>query len=354
MVSFVTDRTVSANAFYLVTATIVATVTSSLGALAVAASRPNRRGFGHALSGVIVSSVALFVCMVTAIGLLEAKHQIPAMKRRQQQLEATRHAQRYAEPPVSREVTSGKTRVNADLEIPTAVSLPEPIVTDRPILGTPLKIGPLHFQELVFPDAADTKFGDVLFSPDGRWLFVRFRGGALRKIRTSDMREERLLDTSGLSRNSRMTFSSEGLLATSKSPPNIWVVDPETLQVKRGMGRKHHGSGAVASCSRSPLAFFAGRSSLRMVDVRRAKRLHYVSRVVLPETDIRYFYGRQREAFPFIFRFKEVRVSPDGNRIFLAGGPIAANGITSSPMSVDTRSSFLLPPSSFLLPPFVK
>jgi hypothetical protein len=119
------------------------------------------------------------------------------------------------------------------------VALPQPAVTNRPFQG----------QQATERDPDATVFnrnlptvGDLCWSADGKSFFALYNSGLLVRQSHDGLTEERQLNLGGTPGN--MIMSGQGLLVTMPLPAQgghpgtneVWLIDPESLQVKRRFG----------------------------------------------------------------------------------------------------------------------
>ena len=73
----------------------------------------------------------------------------------------------------------------------------------------------------------------MLFSPDGNWLFVADATNVLHKINTANFVEEASLNLDGDC--TELSYSQAGLLAAMYEAGQLWIIDPQTLEVTRAL-----------------------------------------------------------------------------------------------------------------------
>jgi S1-C subfamily serine protease len=93
-------------------------------------------------------------------------------------------------------------------------------------------VGNLSVQALKLPGGAKGVPGCMCWSPDGKaFYFLQGDEGVLRRVAVNGLREEMRLDVR--KRCTWLSPSGEGLLLTVADVQEVWVLDPDTLKVKR-------------------------------------------------------------------------------------------------------------------------
>ncbi len=132
-------------------------------------------------------------------------------------------------------------------------------------------------------DVGERFIDTPVWSSDGTAFFVLTRDGLLRKIAKADFRVLRSMQLteprgakSGPRRIATRIFSSsEGLIAmvAGVAPVEFWVLDEETLAVKRGLGMP---APAVIASRKSPIVYVPIYNGLTIVDLSSGKVLRHL------------------------------------------------------------------------------
>jgi hypothetical protein len=201
---------------------------------------------------------------------------------------------------------------------PTVVPQPAPLdvprsqPVDRSVAGSPRQVDDLTVMELQGVSRPDFHRGrDVrqllLWASDGRSFYHADPDGTLRQVVLSGFRETRVLNTGGVC--SWLSPSAEGLLLTVSSRQEIWVLDPESLDVRKRIAVP---GASVATAGPSQSVAFAGAhlqdrqnsGTLYSVDLKKG--------VVAREISSRDRFSNSNLVHPI--------VTPDGKFVFASGG----------------------------------
>ncbi len=98
----------------------------------------------------------------------------------------------------------------------------------------------------------------MIFSPDGKWLFVVDAENVLHKIGTEDLVEQATLKVGGACGD--LCVSQAGLLAAARDAGQLWIIDPDSLAVRRAIALP--GAMRVACSPRGNLALAVYRVPL--------------------------------------------------------------------------------------------
>lgn len=143
-----------------------------------------------------------------------------------------------------------------------------------------------------------------LWSPDGKVLFLAEKTGLVRRIKVDGFIEEIRLDTQ--SPCAWLSLSAEGLVLTLEGTQEVWLLDPETLQVKGSVAVPSI-ERAVASPASSVAVAVGGRShdaQISLIDLKK-------------QTLVRQYGPRDFEGVNV--GFKNLAMTPDGKFLFSEG-----------------------------------
>jgi hypothetical protein len=221
------------------------------------------------------------------------------------------------------QLTSEKTRVDENANQPLPGDLPKPVASDVSKLADIDKSGEFDAADIALklpgPGNKPTR-APMEFSADGDWLYMIDADNVLRKISTANFQESAYL-TLG-SRSDEMASSREGLLVALGDEGAVWIVDEETLEVKRRIAVP--GIHKVAGSRGSSLGFASSEftensremGQLLMIDLVQGKPIHAV-RTVRDGRDLM-FGNENADKHLHSFRFRGLQLSPDGR--YLYGG----------------------------------
>jgi hypothetical protein len=107
--------------------------------------------------------------------------------------------------------------------------LPQPADGKEALAGQPRQVQELTVQEVKLPGGTVTPF--LCWSANGKSFYCLENNGLLRRVAFPDLREERRIDLG--QKCSGMARSAEGLLVAAYGIGEVWVLDPEQLNVKK-------------------------------------------------------------------------------------------------------------------------
>jgi hypothetical protein len=153
----------------------------------------------------------------------------------------------------------------------------------------------------------------MIFSADGKVIYLAEKAGVLRKIIVPSFLQERdlVLGTPA----SSLAISTEGLVISAPQAQALWVVDPGTFQVKRKISAP--GAKFVGSAPPLSLAFVADGEGLGIYDLVGGHVVNEASsRDFQQEGNTAYKTNPEGSGFP---EFHQFAVSPDGKFLITLG-----------------------------------
>jgi WD40 repeat protein len=178
------------------------------------------------------------------------------------------------------------------------LDLPSSEAVDRPLAGMKAEEGSIKVQR------TPMRHTKVCWSPDGNAFFT-LTAGVLRRVRWDGLMEERRLNLKRAPTS--LSLSAEGLLLPMSDLDELWIVDPDSLQVRRRLPLPEH----VIDVVSSPKLSHAFVQRQRKGEVGRIISLDLKAGKWLP---------------PFQNGFDNTAVSPDG-RFLLGYGSNGAVGL---------------------------
>ena len=124
----------------------------------------------------------------------------------------------------------------------------------------------------------DARFAPMSFSRDGRWLYILGGNNVIHKVSAKDLRQEAVLVTGADC--SDIAWTQEGLLVSVPSLLALWILDAETLEVKKEI--PVDSVDRVAASTTQTIAYAASEKGLHVVDLRHARPLYFVDAMRLP------------------------------------------------------------------------
>lgn len=186
--------------------------------------------------------------------------------------------------------------VNANIALPKPRSLKERFnvtpITEKGVQATALRREPLR------------PLGDIFWSADGRSFFVLYNNGLLLRCAIDGFAEERRLEI-GRTPGS-MAMSGQGLLVTLPENKEVWLIDPNTLQVRQRFGVPLRPAPAPATIATSPGLNFAYVAAT-VANSPNYPQTHGVAVLSLAAKGPTRFYDLPNTA---------LAVSPDGSSLF--------------------------------------
>jgi hypothetical protein len=182
------------------------------------------------------------------------------------------------------QITSEATRITHTPPGGLPDPVPQPKQGEKSLAGKTRRSDPWEIVTLdlgsPLAEEHDRERAPMLFSPDGKWLYLIDGKNVLRKIRAADLTEEKSLDIAGAC--NEMSFSKEGILLAVRSTSALWVVDPDSLNVLRAT--RVYGLRLVAGSPATSVGFALGTTSegrdagrapeLSMIDLAKGQLLH--------------------------------------------------------------------------------
>ncbi len=225
-------------------------------------------------------------------------------------------------------VTSECTRVDP---VATAVKLevPQPVQSGKVLASKVSGVGGRRAiaLDVAPPQKLNTLSVPVIpavFSPDGAWLYLVDASNVIRKIGTTDFTEQAYLEA-GASCTS-LGYSRAGLVAAVTGSNAVWVLDPDSLKVKRSIpaqaARMVTASPATGICfvesrieAREPSGVSGVYSQLLMMDLEKGQSLHRLQ----SEYYARGTYNLRIGNTSFDYGFGTPHLTKDGKYLYLAG-----------------------------------
>lgn len=186
-------------------------------------------------------------------------------------------------------LTGDSTRVKEEAATSPPRDAPSPRAEERPLGGTAFTAGglrgvPLNLVAQV-PGRFDRKRAPMCFAPAGDWLYLVDGNSTLRKIRTRDLTEVAALPLGAECED--LAYSPAGLIVPLTKANRLWVVDANSLQVRREVpldgvrlvAASPAGSlgFALAMVANPDLPAAFGGCRLAMLDFATGRRLHELS-----------------------------------------------------------------------------
>lgn len=186
------------------------------------------------------------------------------------------------------QITSERTRVEDAAAGEAPKSPPQPKQVGKSLAGKSRRSDPWEIMTLdlgrELAEKHDRERAPMIFSPDGKWLYLVDGANVLRKIRAADFFEEKSLDIGGTCND--ISFSKEGILLAVRSVSAMWIVDGDSLNVVREV--PVHGLRLVAGSPATSLGFALGTASkgsdagrepeLSLIDLAKGQVLHRLRR----------------------------------------------------------------------------
>ena len=156
-------------------------------------------------------------------------------------------------------VTREVTRVNTQPPSEPVEKFPTPKKSGASVAGKVRTESPWEITTLSV--AAQRRYdrsrAPMVFSANGKWLFLVDGKDVLRKIRASDLVEEKSLELGA--ECDEMSISSAGVVLALPTPGAVWVVDPNSLMVRRAIPMP--GVRLVAGSPAVPIGFAVDRAA---------------------------------------------------------------------------------------------
>jgi hypothetical protein len=220
------------------------------------------------------------------------------------------------------QLTSAETRVPDQPRKAPDAAFPEPQVSGKRLAGEVKTVGEGYGLVELALNAGASDGASATFSADGTWLYFINKANELHKISTKSLKLDRVLKL-GAECN-YISMSKAGLIVPLHLAKVVWVLDPQTLEVRREIPAPN--VRWVAGAPGSNVGFFAGRHldqrykgtspELTMVDLSTGTPLHAIrgrydapSRVYPLEVDGRLLLNRDVVC---------LEMSRDGKYLFVA------------------------------------
>jgi hypothetical protein len=168
-------------------------------------------------------------------------------------------------------LTSPKTLVS-DQPVTQIENKPQPEPVGATCLASVRDFPSFSLGQLKLPEKAYPS--EVVASADGRRLYVLDGASTLHKIDTTTWTVERKIKLPWEARH--LALSSAGVLAQVGIHQTIWIMDPETLEVKFEVESPKPFAESITASPHSPLAFAAGVNFLIVIDVAAGKIAHTI------------------------------------------------------------------------------
>jgi S1-C subfamily serine protease len=220
---------------------------------------------------------------------------------------------------------SAATRPTADDTADATVILPRPAVTGLDLAGDPQTVDDAKVVPL---DVDNLEVADVALSTDGATAYVLQKDGLLRKVAVPSLKEER--QTNLDSPVAGLGLTRDGLAVAVNSIHEIWLLDPQTLEVTHRVAIP--GVAALATAARrSGLIARTGPQSLAVVEPASEK---VAARYTADELTA--------AAGGRAVRLDAIALSPDGRHVYLDGaGAICKFGLNGSTLSFESAGPTL-------------
>lgn len=182
--------------------------------------------------------------------------------------------------------------------------LPSPVMAERLLLTEARTVDDATVQELNLP--AEKIVANLLWSEDGKALFVLEQQGMLHKIMVPEYKETVTLSLGQESKH--IALSREGLVVGLTKLQELWVINPDTLAVKKRI-RVPALSGLAATPSSSQVYATFGADMLSVLDLVSGQSLsqYRASNFVAYET-----INGVRQKYSLMENFRFPTVTPDG------------------------------------------
>lgn len=230
-------------------------------------------------------------------------------------------------------LTSEVTRVTAPEREP-ATTFPQPIQGSESVAGEPKLVGSFQVTPVAvraFGGGGERHDLPFVFSPNGEFFFVVDGKGILHKIRTQSLSSELRLKVGFYC--SSVAYSEAGLVLALQDQGAVWVVDPDTLQVKREIPIE--GVECVTATPNTSIGFASGTLKTRtgsLASEKRVSRLHMLDLVAgraLHSLQSTYDFGRKFriDDVQLLDDVKAIQMSQDGRWLYTGWNRIQKFGV---------------------------
>ena len=127
-------------------------------------------------------------------------------------------------------------------------------------------------------DRGVKNFGPMVWSPDGQWFYLLDENNVVYKVDGKSLEQVARLDTGAAC--SGMSLSSEGLVVGLSGLQALWILDADTLAVKRQIPVDT--VRMIAASPTSSVGYAASAEGLYVVDLRGGRPLFFVDKMRLP------------------------------------------------------------------------
>ncbi len=204
-----------------------------------------------------------------------------------------------------------------------AGTFPDPKASDRTLADKTYQAGSWEMVELKVvsqPEGSyDRARAPMVYSPDGKWLFLVDASNVLRKVNADTLTEAAILDT-GVACD-EVSYSQAGVLLALNGAQTIWGVDPDSLRVLREIPIP--GLRLVAGCTANPFAYALGSiAAIRLGSPGsfELSQIDLTKGIVLQRMNSQ--TGQQAAPTGQSWRLEgalSLHVSPDGKYVYLGG-----------------------------------
>ena len=182
-------------------------------------------------------------------------------------------------------ITTADTRARERKDYKPQVAFPKPETRDALLSGTRYEIDGMpavNLKQIVTTREKDRRFAPMVFSPDGRWLYVLDGNNVIHKLNAENLREEAILATGA--ECSDIAWSKEGLLVGVPSLLALWVLNADTLSVKFEIPADS--VDRVAASATQNIGYAASQRGLHVVDLQNGQPLYFIDAMRLPAARI--------------------------------------------------------------------
>ena len=193
--------------------------------------------------------------------------------------------------------------------------IPTPEASGSPLSGETRSVDDLSVQLVNLPGEPLTP--NMQWSEDAKHLFIYGSDGVLRKVAFPSLMEEIVLETK--QNGGSMGWCKHGLLIGLNKPGQIWLIDPETLEVNGRFHANEKWEFNFYSVRESSYVYVSNDEGDRLTVIE-PKSGEVVSRTDIFEMERKYgrpFRISQEKGFTGGFKF--AAISPDGKHLFCEG-----------------------------------
>jgi len=248
-------------------------------------------------------------------------------------------------------LTDDSSRVKEEATAISPRETPQPRAEERPLGGTAFTDGGLRGVPLDLiaqaPGTYDRRRAPMCFAPTGDWLYLVDGNNTLRKIRTRDLTEVAALPLDAPCED--MAFSQAGLIVPLRNARRVWVVDAESLRVRREVPLD--GVSLVAASPANSIGFalalvanpdmvtVVASSRLAMIDFATGRRLHELCNQYRSQSGIQFLAVDNQPVLDAPLR--NLELTQDGKHLFMASRSITRFRVDGQDLIFEERGPVL-------------